>query len=408
VALPGQVDRSLAATISGEAGDAWQAYWDDGSDTDFLVPFDGSNQFDFRPGRGFWLLSATDWRVSDTFDTVPLTEGAASIDLHDGWNIISNPLDVDVAWDAVDEANGEDLQPIWSWDGSYNEAATFASARSGEAFYFLNDGGLDALMIPYTPVPSAPSSGTKRTARALRLTASRDSTRHAQVRVGTASGATHGLDVHDVVAPPLAFQSVALYAQPESAAATPRRNRLARDIRPDVTTNHAFDLTLHAEPGLPVIFRLRDGDAFPGANVVLIDLAGGKTHNLRASPSVRLRPTHEQTALRILMGDDAFVAAEQDDLLPDTLHLHPNYPNPFRTSTTLTYDLPSATTVQVAVYDVLGRRVQVLVDERKEAGRHTVQWNGQDASGRPLASGLYFVRLQAGDRQLTQRLTLVR
>jgi flagellar hook assembly protein FlgD len=60
------------------------------------------------------------------------------------------------------------------------------------------------------------------------------------------------------------------------------------------------------------------------------------------------------------------------------------------------------------VYDVLGRRVQVLVDERKEAGRHTVQWNGQDASGRPLASGLYFVRLQAGDRQLTQRLTLVR
>jgi flagellar hook assembly protein FlgD len=64
--------------------------------------------------------------------------------------------------------------------------------------------------------------------------------------------------------------------------------------------------------------------------------------------------------------------------------------------------------VRVAVYDALGRRVQVLVDERTPAGRHTVQWNGRDASGRALASGLYFIRLRAGDQQHIRRLTLVR
>jgi flagellar hook assembly protein FlgD len=102
------------------------------------------------------------------------------------------------------------------------------------------------------------------------------------------------------------------------------------------------------------------------------------------------------------------VATAQRDLLPEALRLHPNYPNPFRTHTTLTYDVPRAMDVRVAVYDALGRRVQVLVDERTPAGRHTVQWNGRDASGRALASGLYFIRLRAGDQQHIRRLTLVR
>jgi hypothetical protein len=121
-----------------------------------------------------------------------------------------------------------------------------------------------------------------------------------------------------------------------------------------------------------------------------------------------MQPTHKETALRVLVGDDAFVAAEQENLLPETLRLHPNYPNPFRSATTLTYDLPNASAVRVAVYDVLGRRVQVLVDERKEAGRHTVRWDGRGQSGQSLASGIYFVRLRAEDRQITQRITLVR
>jgi hypothetical protein len=165
---------------------------------------------------------------------------------------------------------------------------------------------------------------------------------------------------------------------------------------------------LHASPGTAIDLRLEPRSAFSDANVILVNLAAGTTYDLRVTPSVALTPTHEQTALRVLVGDEAFVAAERENLLPETLRLHPNYPNPFRSSTTLTYDLPNASTVRVSVYDVLGRRVQVLVDERKEAGRHTVRWAGRGASGQPLASGIYFVRLRAGDRQVTRRLTLVR
>ncbi len=411
VALPGEVDRSLAATVAGEAGDAWQAFWDDGSDTDFFQTYTNSDRFDFRPGRGFWLLSSTNWTVAETFPTVSLTDGTTTIPLHDGWNIISNPFDVDVAWSTVEGANGGMLQPIWAWDGAaFDEAATFTSARQGEAFYFLNQGGLDALTLPYEPA-SAPASDAQEAAASttLHLSARADGQDVSRVWLGTAPGASAGRDAHDVVAPPMAFQSTALYALPPGADTTAsRRARLALDARASGTVNHTFDLMLHASPGTAIDLRLEARSAFSDANVILVDLAAGTTYDLRATPSVALTPTHGQTALRVLVGDEAFVAAERENLLPETLRLHPNYPNPFRSSTTLTYDLPNASTVRVSVYDVLGRRVQVLVDERKEAGRHTVRWDGRGASGQPLASGIYFVRLRAGDRQLTRRLTLVR
>jgi hypothetical protein len=69
-----------------------------------------------------------------------------------------------------------------------------------------------------------------------------------------------------------------------------------------------------------------------------------------------------------------------------------SFPNPVNLSSTIKYELPKSALVELSVYDMLGREVSVLVNERKEAGVHVV---GFDASG--LSSGVYFYRLQAGD-----------
>lgn len=74
--------------------------------------------------------------------------------------------------------------------------------------------------------------------------------------------------------------------------------------------------------------------------------------------------------------------------LPEQFVLHPNYPNPFNPTTTLAYDLPQATALRLEVFDILGRRVAVLLDEVQAAGHHQVQW---DASR--MASGVYFARM---------------
>ena len=88
---------------------------------------------------------------------------------------------------------------------------------------------------------------------------------------------------------------------------------------------------------------------------------------------------------------------------PRELALHPNFPNPFSGSTTLSYTLPEATDVRLDVYDLLGRRVAVLAEGNQAAATHTVTFDG---SG--LASGVYLLRLQAGGAQRTRRMVVAR
>jgi hypothetical protein len=89
--------------------------------------------------------------------------------------------------------------------------------------------------------------------------------------------------------------------------------------------------------------------------------------------------------------------------VPQEFSLYQNYPNPFNPSTTIKYELPKALVVRLSVYDLLGREVSVLVNERRDAGVHEVTCDGAN-----LASGAYFYRLQAGDITQTRRLMLLR
>jgi hypothetical protein len=83
--------------------------------------------------------------------------------------------------------------------------------------------------------------------------------------------------------------------------------------------------------------------------------------------------------------------------------LYQNYPNPFNPSTTIKYELPKSSKVRLSVYDVLGRELSVLVNERREAGVHEVKFDGSN-----LVSGVYFYRLRASDFIQTNRLVLLK
>ncbi len=89
--------------------------------------------------------------------------------------------------------------------------------------------------------------------------------------------------------------------------------------------------------------------------------------------------------------------------LPADFALRQNYPNPFNPSTTIKYEFPKASHVTLAVYDLLGREVVILVNAVEEPGYKSVEW---DATG--LTSGVYFYRLTAGDFTQTKKLLLLR
>jgi hypothetical protein len=94
---------------------------------------------------------------------------------------------------------------------------------------------------------------------------------------------------------------------------------------------------------------------------------------------------------------------EVDAGAPKVFALEQNYPNPFNPSTTIRYQLPVASEVKLEVYDVLGKKIATLVNERQSAGAYQVVWN---ASG--LSSGTYFYRLQAGTFVETKKMIMVK
>ncbi len=95
-------------------------------------------------------------------------------------------------------------------------------------------------------------------------------------------------------------------------------------------------------------------------------------------------------------------------LLPRAYALLQNTPNPFNPSTLIPFELPSTGWVQLDVFDAAGQHVRRLVHAAYSAGRYTVDWNGRDARGRTLPSGVYFYRMQSGAFTQTRRLLLLK
>jgi glycosidase len=81
--------------------------------------------------------------------------------------------------------------------------------------------------------------------------------------------------------------------------------------------------------------------------------------------------------------------------IPGEFALDQNFPNPFNPATVIRFSLPQAATVRLVVYDLIGRHVATLVDDRREAGSHTVVWHGVNNNGMQMGTGVYFYRLTA-------------
>ncbi|NKB66232.1 MAG: SUMF1/EgtB/PvdO family nonheme iron enzyme [Candidatus Latescibacteria bacterium] len=85
-----------------------------------------------------------------------------------------------------------------------------------------------------------------------------------------------------------------------------------------------------------------------------------------------------------------------------------NYPNPFNAGTVIRFSLPTAAPVDLAVFNLAGQKVVTLAEGLRPAGQYRLEWDGRDAGGGELASGLFLYRLQAGDQVETRKLLLLR
>jgi hypothetical protein len=91
------------------------------------------------------------------------------------------------------------------------------------------------------------------------------------------------------------------------------------------------------------------------------------------------------------------------DEVPEAFVLNQNYPNPFNPQTSIRFGLPDASNVSLKVYDLIGREVATLINERLAAGYHTVSFDGSQ-----VATGIYFYRINAGEYRDVRKMILIK
>tara|TARA_B100001750_G_scaffold145522_1_gene116228 strand:+ start:151 stop:2355 length:2205 start_codon:yes stop_codon:yes gene_type:complete len=114
-------------------------------------------------------------------------------------------------------------------------------------------------------------------------------------------------------------------------------------------------------------------------------------------------------------GDDRVVYVNRYEFLstegegiPTEFALHENYPNPFNPSTTLRFDLPEVSDVNVVIYNMLGQKVRTFNMNSISAGSHSIKWNATNDYGDPVSAGIYLYQLQAKDFVKTRKMVLLK
>ncbi len=114
----------------------------------------------------------------------------------------------------------------------------------------------------------------------------------------------------------------------------------------------------------------------------------------------------------IFMVDDVSITAGvgvEDGVAPVyTTQLKGNYPNPFNPETTISFSVKDAGPVSVEIYNVKGQLVQKLVNDVRDAGDHTVVWNGTDNNGRAVSSGVYYYKMNTGKYSSTKKMIMMK
>jgi hypothetical protein len=111
---------------------------------------------------------------------------------------------------------------------------------------------------------------------------------------------------------------------------------------------------------------------------------------------------------RIYAGSISDVLGVDGPVVPLPDFLSQNFPNPFNPATTMEFVLEKPSQATLRIYDASGRCVRALVSEVRPAGRYAQRWDGNDELGAPVASGVYFYRLEAGDFVAMRKMVLLK
>ncbi len=387
----------------------------------------GSEVDSLHPGEAAWFISRSgdsltvpDARSSEADSPYPLP-------LHPGWNQVGSPFPFAVSWDTIQAASSVPDNALGrpvGYDATQPPGERFrfdaAQLRPWHGAFLYNAADTThTLSVPPVAVSDSTDKAAQRRALAKGgqgyrvqvqplLSQEGQPQRGSAVWLGFADDATADVGPRDRAQPPAITEGPQLAVEPSDGPA------LARSLKPPSRMGADWSLALHGrsdrEQAEEATLRLTEKGTRPeDFRLYVIDTRRQQRLPINDQTVSVPIPKDGPAHLRILVGTKAFAERQTSgtSLSVQETKLRANVPNPFTESTTIAYQLADHQTVTLAIYDLMGRRVQTLVDGPRPQGFHEVVWEPRTQEA-PLASGIYFCRMQTDAYSATRKLVLLR
>jgi uncharacterized protein YaiE (UPF0345 family) len=351
------------------------------------IEFPGSNLFGFdrvyrsetelKPGRGYWVKSSASDGSSEQVDLRGRGLEQATLAMNNGWNLVGGLIDRVTVSTIGDPLGILTTAPVYSYnEGAYQEV-TELEPSEGYWIYAQEEGTIDLEI----------SSEIQVVKEETRLAAmyAEESDRIVFSREGREF-------IFRVSASALDRDRQFRYLMPPRAPEPVLDVRTAQGFRISDRSSELLELT---SPGYPVKVEFMTDEASDHVYRLIAEEEDGTIVHINLMPGRGQFINKEYKKLTL-------ERIHRDEAILETSIAH-NYPNPFNPSTTIRYRIAQQSEVVMDVFDVAGRRVARLVNSVQEPGEYFVQFDGS-----ALASGVYFLRLQASSFVDVQKLTLIK
>jgi hypothetical protein len=380
-------------------------------------------------GEGFWIQSRKSYNVDLTSYDQTSPEDSIYTAIEAGWNQVGIPLGYSVNWNEMivmdsvgkrmplSEALESDAVYWYVQDKKFQgyiwEKPDTAAAYPWRG-YWIKSAVKGTLIFPKTPAVQNPADKDSIAAKhsylakysvsnwRLNITLSNDSYLDDGNIIGISTRKNKSL----VYEPPHFDNYCSLYFNDA-------KGRLTQNIKDDFENYEdviSWNLSIKStQSGKRHLLKWNNEEINKlSLYIYLIDTETEQIISMNDETSYTFTPAAGVKSFRIYATQDESFTPQ---VIPFEFKLLQNYPNPFNPSTTIRFGVPESLKdqkVTVSVFDILGRKIATLLDEKMKPGYHEVKWNGTNESDVPSASGIYFYQIKSGNTVLVKKMVLMR
>ena len=369
IGLPGANNILISSVITGLPGQEgdWRAFWDSGNLP--LIEYNGNENFYFRPGKAFWVISRYPIYINISAPPVPLSvDSTFSIQIHQGWNLISNPFDTILTWSSINNANGGTQQPIYSYQtDSYSSALDFEPYKG---YYFFCSDSLTNLKIPYHLENNLNKKNVNNT-KELEIVLTLNGVPRTAISAGIAENARSGVDIFDIFSPPSLFNDVNMCLFNNGIEIDYKY--LQKEFRPEIGEGQEFNILIKNTTNETLELVAKGLENFSEYEAYLLDKSLMKLYDLRNQKKIEIQKKTFGKEYILYIGTEEYIDQKKASLIPLDYVLYQNYPNPFNPKTNIMFALPQQGKVSLMIYNILGELLEEKIsDQLYEAGYHQV------------------------------------